>query len=204
MISKGIINGRNPAWCYNLLVFTLGDLPALNNMPELILVLDKDAIAQKVSNAAKRISKDYQGADLMLVCVLKGAFVFMADLIRQIALDTFAIDFVRLCSYGDRTESSGRIRMLLDLESDIAGKDVLIVEDILDTGLTMDYLINQLQARQPRSVKTCVMIDKLERRQSKARPDYVCHTVEQGFLVGYGLDYAGAYRNLPEIYHLEI
>lgn len=174
----------------------------MNKMPEFILVLDKETIAQKVSNVAERISKDYERSDLVLVCVLKGAFVFMADLIRQITLDAFAIDFVRLCSYGDRNASSGHVRMLLDLEADIADKDVLIVEDILDTGLTMDYLTDQLQARQPRSVKTCVMIDKLERRQSDVQPDYVCHTVEQGFLVGYGLDYAGAYRNLPEIYHL--
>jgi hypoxanthine phosphoribosyltransferase len=136
--------------------------------------------------------------------VLNGAFIFMADLIRQLSIDAFTIDFVRLSSYGNRSESSGQIRLLLDIESDIEGKDVLIVEDILDTGLTMAYLIEQLKSRRPRSVKTCIMIDKKERRQAVVTPDYVCHTVEQGFLVGYGLDYSGVYRNLPDIYHLKL
>lgn len=181
-----------------------GDLPALNNMSELILVLDKEAIAQKVSTTAKLISKDYQDSDLVIVGVLHGAFIFMADLIRQLSIDAFTIDFVRLSSYADRSDSTGQIRLLLDIETDIDGKDVLIVEDILDTGLTMTYLMEQLQARRPRSIKICVMIDKLERRQASVKPDYVCHTVEQGFLVGYGLDYSGFYRNLPDIYHLKL
>ncbi len=181
-----------------------GDLPALNNMSELILLLDKEAIAQKVSSTAKLISTDYQDSDLVIVGVLHGAFIFMADLIRQLSIDAFTIDFVRLSSYGDRSESSGQIRLLLDIESDIDGKDVLIVDDILDTGLTMTYLIDQLQSRRPRSIKTCVMIDKLERRQISMKPDYVCHTVAQGFLVGYGLDYSGRYRNLPGLYHLKL
>ena len=181
-----------------------GDFPALDNMSELILLLDKEAIAQKVSATAKLISKDYQDSDLVIVGVLHGAFIFMADLIRQLSIDAFVIDFVRLSSYGDQSESSGRIRLLLDIEADIDGKDVLIVEDILDTGLTMTYLIDQLQRRRPRSIKICVMIDKLERRQASVKPDYVCHTVGQGFLVGYGLDYCGVYRNLPDIYHLKL
>jgi hypoxanthine phosphoribosyltransferase len=167
-------------------------------------LLDKEAIAQKVSTTAKLISKDYQDSDLVIIGVLHGAFIFMADLIRQLSIDTFAIDFVRLSSYGDRSESSGRIRLLLDIETDIYGKDVLIVDDILDTGLTTTYLMEQLQSRRPRSIKICVMIDKLERRQTSVKPDYVCHKVEQGFLVGYGLDYAGVYRNLPDIYRLNV
>ena len=181
-----------------------GDLPALINMSELILVLDKETIARKVSATAKLISKDYQDSDLVIVGVLHGAFIFMADLIRQLSIDAFTIDFVRLSSYEDRSESSGQIRLLLDIEADINGKDVLIVEDILDTGLTMTYLKEQLQSRRPRSIKICVMIDKLERRQTRVKPDYACHTVEQGFLVGYGLDYSGVYRNLPDIYHLKL
>jgi hypoxanthine phosphoribosyltransferase len=181
-----------------------GDLPALNNMSELILVLDKEAIAEKIATTAKLISKDYQDSDLVIVGVLHGAFIFMADLIRQLSIDAFTIDFVRLSSYGNRSATSGRIRLLLDIETDINGKDVLIVEDILDTGLTMTYLIDHVQSRRPRSIKICVMIDKLERRQASVKPDYVCHTVEQGFLVGYGLDYSGAYRNLPDIYHLKL
>lgn len=173
-------------------------------MSELILLLDKDTIAQKVSTIAMRISRDYQDSNLVIVGVLNGAFIFMADLVRQLSIDTFVVDFIRPSSYGDRSVSSGRINLLLDLGSDIDGKDVLIVEDILDTGLTMTYLIEHIQSRRPRSIKTCVFIDKLERRQASVRPDYVCHTVEQGFLVGYGLDYSGIYRNLPEIYHLKL
>jgi hypoxanthine phosphoribosyltransferase len=173
-------------------------------MSELILVLDKEAIAEKIATTAKLISKDYQDSDLVIVGVLHGAFIFMADLIRQLSIDAFTIDFVRLSSYGNRSATSGRIRLLLDIETDINGKDVLIVEDILDTGLTMTYLIDHVQSRRPRSIKICVMIDKLERRQASVKPDYVCHTVEQGFLVGYGLDYSGAYRNLPDIYHLKL
>jgi hypoxanthine phosphoribosyltransferase len=173
-------------------------------MSKLTLLLDKEAIAHKVSTTAKLISRDYQDSNLVIIGVLHGAFIFMADLIRQLSIDGFAIDFVRLSSYGDRSVSSGRIRMLLDIESDIEGKDLLIVEDIIDTGLTITYLIDQLQSRRPRSIRTCVMIDKLERRKTSMKPDYVCYTVEQGFLVGYGLDYSGVYRNLPEIYHLEL
>jgi hypoxanthine phosphoribosyltransferase len=173
-------------------------------MSELILLLDKEAIAQKVSTTAKLISKDYQDSDLVIVGVLHGAFIFMADLIRRLSIDAFTIDFVRLSSYGDQSVSSGRIRLLLDIEADIDGKDVLIVEDILDTGLTMSYLMEHLQSRRPRSIKICVFINKLERRRTSVKPDYVCHTVEQGFLVGYGLDYSGVYRNLSEIYHLKL
>lgn len=179
-------------------------IPALNNMSELILLIDKETIAQKVSTTAKLISKDYQNSDLVIVGVLHGAFIFMADLIRQLSIDALTIDFVRLSSYGDQSESSGRIRLLLDIEADVNGKDVLIVDDIFDTGLTMTYLMEQIQSRRPRSIKTCVMIDKLERRLTSVKPDYVCHTVGQGFLVGYGLDYSGAYRNLPDIYQLKL
>lgn len=173
-------------------------------MPELIPVLDKDAIAQKVADVAKKISSDYADSDLVLIGVLKGAFVFLADLIRQLTLQRFTIDFVRVASYGRGSESSGDVRILKDIETDIAGKDVLIVEDILDTGLTMAYLVQKLKLRQPRTIKICTFIDKLERRQTDLHPDYVCHQIVQGFIVGYGLDYAEAYRHLPGLYHIKM
>lgn len=173
-------------------------------MPELILVLDKDAIAQKVADVAKKISSDYRGGDLVIIGVLNGAFVFLADLIRQLTIDTFRIDFIRISSYGGGSESSGEIHILKDIESDIAGKDVLIVEDILDTGLTIAHLCKELKVRQPRTIRICTMIDKLERRKVDLQPDYVCHQIDSGFIVGYGLDYAEAYRNLPGLFHIKM
>lgn len=171
-------------------------------MPDLIPVLDKETIAQKVDQIARQISSDYKDANLVLIGVLKGAFVFMADLVRCLDLKKLTIDFVCLESYGDGADSSGRIRMVKDVEVDIRDKDVLIVEDILDTGLTLDYLKKHLERSQPRSVKICVMIDKFERRKVDVRAQYVGHKVTEGFLVGYGLDYAEAYRHLPGIFHL--
>ena len=173
-------------------------------MPELIPVLNKDAIAEKVADAARKISFDYKDGDLILIGVLKGAFVFLADLIRQLTIEKFSIDFVRVSSYGDGTETSGNIRIIMDIETDINGKDVLLVEDIIDSGLTIAYLYEQLKLRQPRSIKICTMIDKLERRQNDVHPDYACHKMDSGFIVGYGLDYAESYRNLPGLYHIKM
>jgi hypoxanthine phosphoribosyltransferase len=173
-------------------------------MPELIAVLNTDAIARRVADVAKQISADYQDADLVIVGVLKGALIFMADLIRQLTLNTFVIDFVRVASYGDGLETSGEVRVICDAETDICGKDVLIVEDIVDTGLTLAKLCRHLKKRGPRTIKICTLIDKPERRQIDLKTDYVCHHIESGFLVGYGLDYAEAYRNLPGIYNLKL
>ncbi|MBI5062441.1 MAG: hypoxanthine phosphoribosyltransferase [Desulfatitalea sp.] len=171
-------------------------------MPDLTPVLDKETIAQKVDQIARQISYDYKDANLVMLGVLKGAFVFMADLLRRLDLKQVTVDFVRLESYGDGADSSGQIRMVKDVEVDIRDKDVLIVEDILDTGLTLDYLKRHLERLQPRSIKICVMIDKFERRKVDVQAQYVGHKVKEGFLVGYGLDYAEAYRHLPGIFHL--
>ena len=174
-------------------------------MPELIPVLDKEAIAHKVADVGRQISKDYKDADLVLICVLKGAFMFLADLVRQIDVKNLQIDFVRVASYGDLSQSSGCIRLLKDIETDIGGRDVLIIEDILDSGLTMAYLRDHLAAFGPKSIGFCVMLDKPHRRRVAIEADYVGHTVaENGFLVGYGLDYAETYRNLPEVYDLKM
>lgn len=172
-------------------------------MPELIPVLDETTIALRVDAVAQQISSDYTDADLVIIGVLKGAFIFMADLIRRLKIDRMTLDFIRLSSYKDKDHPSGRIELLKDAEADLDGRDILIVEDILDTGLTLSFLKNHLKTRHPRSVKTCVLIDKYERRQVDIEADYVCHKVNEGFLVGYGLDYAETYRNLPEIYNLK-
>ena len=174
-----------------------------NKMAELIPVLDKATIARKIAAIAHTITSDYQDADLVLIGVLKGAFIFMADLIRQLELKKVAVDFVQLTSYGSDSQSSGKISILKDISTNIDGRDVLIVEDILDTGLTLAYLIDHLGRLRPRTIKICAFIDKLERRQVDIKADYVCHKMESGFLVGYGLDFAEAYRNLPDIYMMK-
>lgn len=172
-------------------------------MPELIPVLDRAAIAQRIADIAQQISIDYKDADLVMIGVLKGAFVFLADLIRHVDIERFAIDFVRVTSYADGVESSGNILLSKDVEIDIENKDLLIVEDILDSGLTLRHLIRHFKKRKPKSVKICTLIDKRERRQIDIPVDYICHTVEKGFLVGYGLDYAEVYRNLPGVFELK-
>ena len=172
-------------------------------MSELIPVLDKDTIARYVADIAKQISDDYHDGDLVIIGVLKGAFVFMADLIRHLTLKSLTIDFIRLSSYGDGVDPTGKVRIIHDIETDISNKDVLIVDDIYDTGGTMAFLYRHLQAHRPRTIRICTFIDKTERRQTRLQPDYVCHKIEQGFLVGYGLDYAEAYRHLPGLYKLK-
>jgi hypoxanthine phosphoribosyltransferase len=173
-------------------------------MPEeLVPVLSRDEIAQTVKNLAHQISKDYAGKNLFIVGVLNGVFVFLADLVRELTVSV-EIDFVRLASYGSATVSSGSIRVTKELELDVQDRDVLVVEDIVDSGLTVDFLLRYLRQLQPKSVKVCAFIDKTERREVEVPIDYVGHVVEHGFLVGYGLDYNQKYRELPEIYHLKL
>jgi len=171
-------------------------------MPELVPVLRKSEIEAKVAALASAISAEYAGRELVLLGVLKGAFVFMADLARHLTIPV-VMDFVRVCSYGAGTCSSGRIELTKSAEVDLAGKDVLLVEDIVDTGLTLDYLIGYCRSQNCRSVKVCALIDKRERRAAATGVDYAGCVVHQGFLVGYGLDFNERYRELPEIYHLK-
>lgn len=173
-------------------------------MPEITPVIKKDEIERQIFRIAEIISADYRNRELVLIGVLKGAFLFLADLARQIKLDKIKIDFLQASSYGADTVSSENIVLKKDIDVDIRGKDVLLVEDIVDTGLTLAYLINHLRRFGPSSIKVCAMIDKCERRKATVDVDYVCMSVQEGFLVGYGLDYAEDYRNLPEIYHLKL
>jgi len=172
-------------------------------MRELVPVLTKNVIDKKVAEVALEISNDYKGRDLVLVGILKGAFVFMSDLMRCLSVPV-RLDFVCASSYGDGTTTSGSVKLTKEIGIDIKGKDVLIVEDIVDTGLTLMFLIDYLKSFSPASVKVCALIDKRERRKAEIKIDYSCHVVEEGFLVGYGLDYAEDFRNLPEIYHLKL
>jgi hypoxanthine phosphoribosyltransferase len=172
-------------------------------MPELIPFLKKDDIEKMVSDVAHRISSDYQDCELVLIGVLKGAFLFVADLVRHLTIPV-KVDFIRVSSYGSDTSSSGNVCLTQKAEIDIKDKDVLIVEDIIDTGLTLDYIIKHLESLRPKSLRICTLLDKRERRMTKVPIDYAGCAVGEGFLVGYGLDHAENYRNFPEIYHLKL
>jgi len=172
-------------------------------MPELIPVLEKSEINNMVAQVARRISSDYQDHELILIGVLKGAFVFLSDLMLNLSIPV-QVDFIRVASYGSDTSSSGRINLTKAVEIDVKNKDVLVVEDIVDTGLTLSYIIDYLKSFKPKTVKVCTLLDKRQRRQANVKIDYACHIVTEGFLVGYGLDYDEDYRNLPEIYHLQL
>jgi hypoxanthine phosphoribosyltransferase len=170
-------------------------------MADLINVLTEDGIEKIVSTLARKISSDYEGKDLVCVGVLKGAFIFMADLVRLLTIP-LTVEFLRASSYGSGTVSSGRPELSEYLSADIRGKDVLLVEDIIDTGLTLERILGHLKNLHPNSIRVCALIDKRERRQVQIPIDYAGHVTHSGFLVGFGLDHAEAYRNLPGIFQL--
>ena len=170
-------------------------------MPDKKLILSKEDIARRVQELGATITEDYAGLNLLVIGALNGAFIFMADLVRQIKLNV-QIDFVRVASYGMSTQSSGEIRFLKDVELDIRGMDILVVEDIVDTGLTLASLHKYLNNRGAKSVRTCALIDKKERREVEVSIEYVGFEVKEGFLVGYGLDYCEQFRQLEEVFHL--
>ena len=162
------------------------------------ILLDADTIAARVSELGAQLTADYAGRDPVLVSVLKGALVFLADLMRAMDLPT-SIDLMELSSYGEGTESSGQVRILKDLSNSIEGRDVVVVEDIIDTGLTLNYLLRYLGERNPASVRVCCLLDKPARRLAELEIDYRGFTIADRFVVGYGLDFNERYRNLPYI-----
>ncbi|MFN8600666.1 MAG: hypoxanthine phosphoribosyltransferase [Candidatus Binatia bacterium] len=166
------------------------------------VLIDRAAIAARVAELGAGITADHAGRELLVVPVLKGSFVFAADLVRVIDLP-LAIEFLGVQSYGDATRSSGVVRITLDLERSIEGRDVLLVEDIVDTGLTSSYLLEHLAARGPRSVKLCALLHKPARAVTPVTIDYVGFTIPDVFVVGYGLDAAQLHRNLPDVRVLE-
>jgi hypoxanthine phosphoribosyltransferase len=168
-------------------------------MPErVVAMLSQEAIAARVRELGSQITREFDGAPLVLVCVLKGSFVFTSDLMRAITLP-LRVDFLGVRSYGEGTESSGVVQITQDLSRPIEGEDVLIVEDIVDTGLTIAHLMDLLRTRQPRSVRVCALLHKPSRARVAIHVDYVGFTIEDQFVVGYGLDFAEKYRNLPYI-----
>jgi len=162
------------------------------------ILFSRDVIDQRVKVLAAHISEDYQEQDLILIGVLKGAFVFMADLIRSMTIPC-RVDFVRLASYGSGSTSRGEITLTKDIEIPIEGQDILVVEDIVDTGLTLSYFVESLKKRNPRSIKVCVFLDKRKRRKTVFEADYVGFTIDDGFVVGYGLDFDEQARFLPDV-----
>ena len=162
------------------------------------VLVSSDDIQEKVRELGERITQDYRAEKLLLVGILRGAVVFLSDLMRHLQLPC-EIDFMDISSYGTGTQSSGVVRILKDLEEDITGRHVLIVEDIVDTGLTLSYLLRSLQARKPASLEICALLTKPSRRRVELDIKYLGFEVPDEFVVGYGLDFAGAYRNLPDI-----
>ena len=161
-------------------------------------ILSKEEIQDRVEVLGREISADYRDKNLVLIGILNGAFIFLADLVRSIDLE-LEVDFIRVASYGDATSTTGTITLSKKPDLELAGKDILLVEDIVDTGTTLAWLHDYFATYQPASIKTCSLIDKHERREAEVKVDYVGFMLNKGFLVGYGLDYAQKFRNLPEV-----
>ena len=162
------------------------------------VLFTEEALRARVGELAQQINRDLAGKEPVLISVLRGSFIFMADLVRAIELPC-RVDFMAVSSYGSGTTSSGQVKITKDLSESIEGRDVLVVEDILDSGNTLSYLLKLLQARRPASIRLCTLLDKPSRRTKPIQADYVGFQVEDLFVVGYGLDYAEHYRNLPYI-----
>ena len=162
------------------------------------VLIEEDAIQSRIGELGAEISADYAGRDLLLVGVLKGAVFFMADLMRELTVPC-EIDFMAISSYGAATDSSGVVRILKDLDINVSGRDVLVVEDIIDSGLTLSYLMRNLEAREPASLEVCALLAKPERREIDVAVRYTGFEIPNRFVIGYGLDFAERYRNLPYV-----
>jgi len=170
---------------------------SLNNQISEIYI-SEEKIKKRIAELGLKISEDYSGKNLLMICILKGASVFMSDLIREISLPV-SIDFMKVSSYRNSTSSSGEVEIINDISQNIEGLDVIIVEDIIDSGITLSKLVPMLKKRNPASIKICTLLDKPERRKIDIKVDYVGFEIENKFIVGYGLDYAEQFRNLRYI-----
>lgn len=170
-------------------------------MEELKVLIEEEKIQQRVKEIAEQITKEYEKKEIILICILKGSTFFTVDLAKRIR-NQLKIEFIQVSSYHDGTTSSGKVEMKLDLKESIEGKDVIIVEDIIDTGRTLSYLISHLKERKPKSLKLCTLLDKPERRLYEVKVDYVGFEIPDKFVVGYGLDVNEQYRNLPYIAYI--
>ncbi|MBT2725234.1 hypoxanthine phosphoribosyltransferase [Bacillus sp. ISL-46] len=166
------------------------------------VMISETEIKDRVKQLAEQIESDFNNEAIILIFVLKGSFVFAADLIREMKGE-IKIDFISVSSYGDETESTGKVRLLKDLDENITNQNVLVVEDIIDSGLTLQFLRGHLKSHKPKQIKICTLLDKPERRKVELPVDYVGFVIPDEFIVGYGIDYAQKYRNLPHIFTVE-
>jgi len=170
--------------------------------PQLKILISRDEIAKAVARLASEIGRDYKGKQPLLIGILKGSFVFMADLIRRLDLP-LEVEFIKLSSYGSARESSGKVRVVQGLKTRITGRDILVIEDIVDTGITTSFLLEYLRKKKPASLKLCALTDKPSRHRVPVSIDYLGFTVPDKFIVGYGIDFDEKFRYLPHIYALE-
>ena len=168
------------------------------------VLINEETLNKRIEELADQISEDYKGEEIVLVCTLKGAVYFTIDLSKKITKNEVILDFVRVSSYGiNNRETTGKLNFKLDISEDIQNKNVIIIEDIIDSGITLNYLYNYLKTKNPKSLKICVLLNKKERRQKEIALDYVGFEIENKFVLGYGLDYDEKYRNLPYIGYVE-
>ena len=171
-------------------------------MVEIKTLIDEEKLNKRIEEIAKQIEEEYKGKEITLICILKGSIFFTVDLARKINEDV-RLEFIRVSSYGEGTESTGEIKMKLDLKDSIQGKDVIVIEDIIDTGRTLSYLLEYLKMKKPNSLKLCALLDKPDRRKIDVKVDYTGFQIPDKFVVGYGLDWDEKYRNLPYIGYIE-
>ena len=168
---------------------------------KLEVLCSQEQISEKLKELGEKISKDYEGKNLLVISLLKGSFIFCADLVRQITVPV-KIEFMTTSSYGHSEESSGTVQVVSDVKSDLEGYDVLVVDDITDSALTMDFVMKHLKTKNPNSIKSCVLLDKPSRRKVELVPDYCGFEIEDKFVVGYGLNYGDYYRNVPYVFNV--
>ena len=174
-------------------------------MEEKIKVLiEEEKVSKRIEEIAEQISKDYKNEEILLVCILSGAVYFTVELSKKIKNGLVKLDFMKVSSYGNNTQTTGKLDFKLDISKDIEGKNVIIVEDIIDTGITLSYLYDYLEKKHPKTLKICVLLDKKERREKDIKVDYVGFKIENKFVVGCGLDYAEKYRELPYVGYIEL
>ena len=171
-------------------------------MEDLKVLINEKELRTRINEIAKQIEEEYKGKEITLICILKGSVFFTVDLAKSINGDV-KLEFIRVSSYNDGTESSGEIKMKLDLKDSIQGKDVIVIEDIIDTGRTLSYLIEYLKMKKPNSIKLCALLDKPDRRVIDVKVDYTGFQIPDKFVVGYGLDFDERYRNLPYVGYIE-
>ena len=172
-------------------------------MGELKVLIDEKTLQEKIGELAEKIMKDYEGKDITFICILKGSALFTVDLAKKIK-NNVRLEFIRVSSYGDSQVSSGKVTMKLDLQDSIEGREVIVIEDIIDTGRTLSYLRDYLKDKNPASLKICTLLDKKERREFDIEPDYTAFEIPDKFVVGYGLDDRENYRNLPYVGYFDV